>query len=183
MKAWPCRSDMSPRLFGVIDRTMIRVTSGRGLPAFVGVSEVEDYLNRVVQFFGADQKPASAPVLPSALSLPEALGYLDAVWRAQTRSSLLGIVRPAPACQTGRALQFADEFDARLDAVADVLGQLQVTLTGEEEERAGDAKSLGRLRCRLQTILAPGPFRRAEEALSDLRARGAHSSGWATCRR
>ncbi len=162
---------------------VIRVSYGRGLPLFLGVTEPEDYLARVVRSFGAHEATTAPPVLPTGLSLPEALGYLDAVWQAQARTRLLGISRPAAAAKMAAACASADEFDARLSAVADILGSLTVQLSAVQQQEADEAKegSLVRLRRSLKAKLGPEAFERASAAVGDLqdavriRAGGQHS--------
>jgi hypothetical protein len=160
-----------PPLWGAVHPDgVIRVTSARWLPAFVDVSEPRDYLARVVRVLGADQKPRPEPVLPSALALPEALGYLEAVWAVRTGSHILGLVRPAAAVKLAASSNSEEEFDGRMSALADILNQLTVKLSPQQEEKAGDEKSLLRLHRYLEEALEPEAFARAAEAVADLRA-------------
>lgn len=169
-----------PPLWGAVhpDNT-IRITSARWLPSFIDVSEPRDYLGRVVRSLGADQGPQPVAVLPSALALPEALGYLDAVWRAQTGTHLLGLIRPAAAAKLAARCNSADEFDGRLSALSDVLGQLNVQLPPDEEKpKAQEEKSLGRLRRNLAGRLEAEAFERVSAAVGDLQAAVRDPRGW-----
>ena len=77
--------DHEPPLWGSISSGPERKITLRGghLSSFVDVQDVDDYLVRAIRWLGADRSARPAPLYPSPLQLPEALGYLDAVWRAR----------------------------------------------------------------------------------------------------
>ena len=127
-----------------------------------GFRDPADYLHRVIQLLRADAPPAVVPAVRAPLDLPEALGYLDAVWRLRFGSHLLGWTLPSATAKLVLPCASADEFDARLSALADVLGHLAVEpVLGDAE--AGDAKagSLARLRKTLQRELESEGFGRS----------------------
>lgn len=160
-----------------------RIRPDHRLSGFVGVSGLDDYLCRVVRLLGAGARPPVEAQLPSALGLAEALGYLDAVWRVQAGSHLLGHVNPSAAAKLAASCSSPDEFDARLSALADILAGVRVELAVDAEKAASAAgeKSLARLRRRLEAELERDAFARASETVSDLqravrvRAAGQHS--------
>lgn len=147
------------------------IHSGRGLREFAGTADAREYLRRVIRLLGAEMRPVVEPTLPSSLGLPEALGYLDAVWRARYGTHLLRCVRPATAAKLAAPCASSDEFDARMSALADVVAQFQVDLPPDEQRAADEAneKSLGRLRRRLQADLEAAAASRTSEAIFDLR--------------
>ncbi|MBA3877398.1 MAG: hypothetical protein C0498_10740 [Anaerolinea sp.] len=162
-----------PPLWGAVNALEGRIRpEGRRLRHFRGVTATDDYLARLVRWFGAEGAQAPSREVRSPLALPEALGYLDAVWRARIRSPLLGRTRPAAVAKIILPCGNADEFDARLSAIADLLGQMEVALNEHDEAAAVKAgeRSLARLRRRLRRELASGPFSRVSTAVGDLQA-------------
>jgi hypothetical protein len=127
------------------------------LASFVGVADVAEYLDRLVTFMRADveQTFTFVPALAPPLGLAEALGYLDAVWQARFRERLLGVTRPAAVTKLAYECFSIEEFESRLSALADVLGQFTVALYDEDEQIANKLKerSLGRLKRRLHREL------------------------------
>lgn len=160
-----------PPLWGAVSPTYdhLRVRAGR-LSIFRGVRDPDDYLRRVIRLLGADAPPTVAPAVVSPLDLPEALGYLDAVWRFRFGSHLLGWTLPAAAARLALPCASADEFDARLSALADILGHLTVEpppMADRAESRAKEG-SLARLRRGLEGELEGEAFQRADAAIRNL---------------
>ncbi len=146
----------------------------RDLTAFLGVSDPHDYLERVLDYLGSRLPPATtAPPITPPLELISELGYLDAVW--QTRFSegpLFGTVRIPSSAALAIDCASTDEFNARLNALYDVLSQIKVTLEPDDEREAssGQEKSLARLKRKLQTSLDEEIRSEPVEAVSILQA-------------
>jgi hypothetical protein len=149
----------------------LHVYGDRQLGAFRGVNTVEDYLQRVISYLGADKPPPMRPRARSPLDLAEAIGYLDAVWQLRFKHGLLGPTRPAAAAKLALPCSDADEFDARLSGLSDVLGQFTVSLPPDADQLAREAKekSLGRLFRKLESALTPEALARAQDASEILR--------------
>jgi hypothetical protein len=161
-----------PALWGSISPSPERKITLRGghLSSFLGVQDVDDYVERAIRWLGADRSARPAPLYPSPLQLPEALGYLDAIWRARFGRPLLGRTQPATAAKLALDCRSSDELEARLSAVADVLGHFDVDLPApvDAEAKAGNERSLSRLRRRLKMELDERGYERAASALVDL---------------
>jgi len=160
-----------PPLWGAVSTDYLLVRAGR-LSAFRGVLGPDDYLGRAIRWLGADAPSAVVPAVLSPLDLPEALGYLDAVWQVRFGSHLLGWTRPASAARLSLPCASIDEFDARLSALADVLGHLDVQPYPDAERKANFANegSLVRLRRRLKSELDREAFQRTDAAIRTLQS-------------
>ncbi|MGD0863791.1 MAG: hypothetical protein ABSA21_13720 [Candidatus Limnocylindrales bacterium] len=158
-----------PPLWGSISPGPDRRISVRGgrLSDFDDVVDVDDYVSRVVRWLGADRDGQPSPLYSSPLQLPEALGYLDAVWRLRFRSALLGRVQPAAAAKLALPCASIDELEARLSALSDVIGHFEVDLppVADAEARKGNERSLARMRRRLEEHLESPGFERANAAI------------------
>lgn len=166
-----------PPLWGAVqpsDGGIHRVRPDSRLSGFRGVSEPDDYLRRCVVFLRAHNPSAGiAPAVRSPLDLPEAIGYLDVVWRLRYDTPLLTSLKPAAAAKLALPCASGDEFDSRLSALADVLSQIRVDLPAEADRDSKDLKekSLARLQRRLRTEpgLTEESKRRIDEAIDTLR--------------
>ncbi len=134
------------------------------LRSYSGVSTVGEYVDRLVETIG-HPSPARIPLHPSSLSVPEAVDYLNAVWRLKVGSSepLLRISRAEAAAKLALDCATVDELESRLSAFAGILGQ--VRLPGQE----GDRKLVD-LRTFLDRLLDGDSATRATAAIDDLRA-------------
>ena len=130
--------------------------------SYGGVRTPEEYLERLVQVL-APSVPAPEPLHPSSLSLPEAIDYLNAVWRIHAGKPLLRIARAEAAAKLALDCANADELEARLSAFCGILGDLQLP------EGQGN-KKLTDLRDYLAQKLPAETLGRAETAVDDLRA-------------
>ena len=107
---------------GAADWT-IRVPAA--LRAFRDVSSIDNYLDRAVEWVAPAQTPLVAFSF-GALDLPYCIGYLDAVWRARTRSHLFVNLDPASVGRLTQQCANEEEFNSLMSALADVLGQVVV---------------------------------------------------------
>ncbi len=131
--------------------------------AYSGVASAADYLDRLVETIG---QPVQPPMLihPSSLSLPEAIDYLNAVWRLNAGKgvALFRISRAEAAAKLALDCATVDELESRLSAFGGILSQIR--LPGA----AGD-KKLVDLRACLGQILENDSAARAQEAVNVLR--------------
>ena len=128
---------------------------------YQGVTNGDEYVDRLVQSI-APTPPAAAPLHPSSLSLPEAIDYLNAVWRAYAGTPLMRIARAEAAAKLALDCATADEFETRLSALAGILAQLEIP--GANGHKLVDLKAY------LETKLEADGAVRAREAVDDLRA-------------
>lgn len=134
------------------------------LRAYLGVTTAVEYLDRLVETIG-HAAPLSLPLYPSSLSLPEALDYLNAVWRLKLGNgkALFQISRAEAAAKLVLDCASVDEFESRLSAFASILGQIRLP------ESEGHQKLVD-LRDRLDQLLRGDSGVRAHAAVDDLRA-------------
>jgi hypothetical protein len=132
------------------------------------VTDSEDYVRRVLVSIGADQPLTTASVVDTPLSLIDEIGYLDAVWQARMRRpSLFGATRVASCAGLALPCSSSEEFDARMNALYDVLNRMDVTLEPEDEAALkGRPGSLQRLRVRLHRDLPEEEHARVDATIS-----------------
>ncbi len=153
------------------------------LSAFVGVNGSEDYVRRLLGSIGADRPPVVASTVDTALALIDEIGYLDAVWQARTRETpLFGATRVASCAALALPCSSSEEFDARMNALYDVLNRVEVLLHPDDElELKGRPGALQRLRARLHRDLPEDDHARVNASLGLLqdaiRIRAALHSG------
>lgn len=133
------------------------------LRRYSGATTATEYVQRVVDL----SMPAverSAPLHPSSLSLPEAIDYLNAVWRTSLRSgeALIRLSRAEAAAKLALECSTVDELESRLSALAGILAQLRLP------QEAGDKKLID-LRKFLGQILSGDSAARAQDAVNVLR--------------
>lgn len=139
-----------------------QVTLTRFLRAYGGLATAEAYVQRITEVLTPPQ-PAPAPLHPSSLSLPEAIDYLNAVWRSHVGSPLIKIGRAEVAAKLVLDCATVDEFESRLSALCSVLDGMAVP----------DAKKGGKLvelSDYLRAKLPGESSQRVTEAIDDLRA-------------
>jgi hypothetical protein len=131
---------------------------------FAGVTSAAEYVDRLVDAVGLRGDPP-APLCPSSLSLPEAIDYLNVVWRLTVSNgeALFRISRAEAAAKLALDCANVDELESRLSAFAGILSQIR--LPGQE----GD-KELVDLRDFLQQRLDRDSSERTTVAVDDLRA-------------
>lgn len=93
------------------------------LRAYRGVATIDDYLDHVIEQV-APPGPPSVPLSSSPLDIPNAVGYLDAVWKNRTGSHLFVNLDPASTARLTQACDSEEEFNSLMSALADVLGQV-----------------------------------------------------------
>jgi hypothetical protein len=102
---------------------------------FAGVATIADYVQRVFDL-NVPEVAVQAPLFPSSLSLPEAIDYLNAVWRVGPGAGkpLIRISRAEAAAKLALTCATVDELESRLSALAGILGQLQLPAeTGDKK--------------------------------------------------
>lgn len=154
-------------------------TITRGFFDYEGVDlDIQRYVRSIVEKYHVPQS-AARRVLPSPLSLPTSLGYLDTVWRVVHGPGTHLVVLPSPDRAAALAFDAAtrEEFLERVTALADVLKCLSVPSGGDQ--RGGHA--LGRLRAYLAWKLPAEAQDRVSRAIdqlgnvNDIRNAGGHA--------
>ena len=120
--------DHEPLLYSAIqhpnpqlDEWTVRVPAA--LRTHRDVAGIGDYLGRVVRSV-APPEPPSVPMSFSALDIPYAVGYLDAVWKAATGKHLFVNIDPASLARLTQPCESEEAFNSLMSALADVLGQV-----------------------------------------------------------
>jgi len=131
---------------------------------FAGVKTAVEYVDRLVDAIGVPAE-LPAPLYPSSLSLPEAIDYLNAVWRLTVGNgdALFRISRAEAAAKLALDCASVDELESRLSAFAGILSQLR--LPGQQGHR-----KLVELREFLERRLDSDAAARTTVAVDDLRA-------------
>jgi hypothetical protein len=128
---------------------------------YADVTTPQEYLERMVDV-SASAEPEPEPLYPSALSLPEAIDYLNAVWRLHARRPLMRIGRAEAAAKLVLECASVEEFESRVSSLCSILDSLDVP--------EGDGHKLIDLAAYLQAQLPAESSARAGEAIDDLRA-------------
>lgn len=134
------------------------------LRTFDGLASLGDYVQRLVDAVAGPQR-VPAPTYESSLGLPEAIDYLNAIWRVSMGEGapLFRISHAEAAAKLALDCTTVGEFESRLSAVVGILSQIQ--LPGHE----GD-KSLMDLQGFLSERLDAPAADRVEEGIGALRA-------------
>lgn len=99
------------------------------IPADIGLFEGVDTADEYIQRVCNDIAPNPAPFgrsIPSPLSVPMAVSFLDAVWTARVGQPLFHNGDPERAARLVEPVGTADEFDSCTSALADVLARIVV---------------------------------------------------------
>jgi len=129
----------------------------RGVLRFVGVANIRDYLDRVVEMLTIPQV-AVPPAAPSPLGLVAAIDYLDTVWRlAQPGAGHLFQLHSAQrTAQLAFEANTAAEFESRLSGLGDILRSFKLppteTVASKKPKRERD-KPLAPLEGQLLALL------------------------------
>ena len=104
------------------------------LRQYAGVTNSGEYVDRLVEVIGLPARP-SARLYPSSLSLPEAVDYLNAVWRLNVGhgEALFRISRAEAAAKLALDCASGDDLESRLSAFAGILSQIR--LPGQRGDR------------------------------------------------
>lgn len=135
------------------------------LRRFAGVHDVRDYLDRVA----ADLQPEAPPPAPryaSPLTLPDSIGYLDAIWRLRFDSALVKLPGPGQCARLAVEVGSVEEFQAATSALGEILAELQVPKVEGNSSR----HPLGRLGGYLKQQLAEPNPGRLDHAIATLDA-------------
>ena len=127
------------------------------------VTSIEEYIDTVTALV-APPDPPSVPPSVSALDIPYAIGYLDAVWQARTGRHLFVSLDPASVARLTLACGSEEEFNSLMSALADVLGQVAVPGTAVPPQRG----ALEAVRDYLAAALAPEAADRVSVAFETL---------------
>jgi hypothetical protein len=130
------------------------------LRAYDGIKGADDYVKRLAAAI-SPARPEAPPVLVSALALPEAIDYLNAIWRLLEKEPLFLISRSESAAKLAFECNGPDEFDSRLTSLYGILCATRVP------GMAGNRKP-GDLKTYLTKRLPPGGRPRALAAIEDL---------------
>jgi hypothetical protein len=131
------------------------------LRGYTGIVAGRTYLERVVEL-SAPSAPSPEPLYPSPLSLPEAIDYLNMVWRAHANAPMFKIGRAEAAAKLVLDCTTVEEFESRLSALCSILDS--VSLPDDS------GKKLVNLDGYLHGVLTDDSAERASEAINDLRA-------------
>jgi hypothetical protein len=137
-------------------------TLGPFIRAYDGVQGIADYADRLLRdISGPRQEPRAMPT--SSLALPEAIDYLNAVWRSWAKEPLFLIPRVEAAAKLALECRSGDEFDARVSSLCAILDHLRIP--GRH-----DHGKLFDLQTYLSTDVLGAGAVRAGESITDLRA-------------
>jgi hypothetical protein len=93
------------------------------LRAYRGVATPGEYVTRLAELI-TPERPPTVPLSFSALDIPYAIGYLDAVWKNRTGSPLFVNLDPASVARLTQPCTDDGDFNSLMSALADVLGQV-----------------------------------------------------------
>jgi hypothetical protein len=94
------------------------------LRGYRDVTTIDDYLDRLLELVAPAGTEAPVAWSPGALDIPNAVGYLDAVWKNRTGSRLFVNLDPASIARLTQGCSSEDEFNSLMTALADVLGRV-----------------------------------------------------------
>ncbi len=93
--------------------------------AYEGVQGINDYADRILGDI-APLRP-EPPAMPlSSLALPEAIDYLNTVWRLWAKEPLFLIPRVETAAKLALECRSGDEFDARVSSLCAIFDHLRI---------------------------------------------------------
>ena len=125
------------------------------------VTNVEDYVKRLVAEIAPKAPPAELSY-PHGLALPEAIDYLNAVWREHSSAPLIKIPRAEAAARLAFTCASAEQFDSQLSGLCQLLDALTMP--------DGSNVKLYEFDTFLSGHLPEGGYQRAHEAIETLRA-------------
>ena len=92
---------------------------------YADIENVRAYADRLLYELAPPQ-PEPPPLFVSSLALPEAIDYLNVVWREHANQPLIVIRRAESAARLAIDCANADEFDSRVSALCGILDQLTI---------------------------------------------------------
>jgi hypothetical protein len=125
------------------------------------VTDVEDYVKRLVAEIAPKAPPAELNY-PHGLALPEAIDYLNAVWRGHSLAPLIKIPRAEAAARLAFTCTSAEQFDSQLSGLCQLLDALTMP--------DGSNVKLYEFDTFLNGHLPEGGYQRAHEAIVTLRS-------------
>lgn len=140
---------------------------------FIGVSDCDDYLDRVLNYLGSNLPPVPITTVDQPMAIVDELGYLDAIWDSRfNEGPLLGRVQLSSAAGLVRECASQEEFDSRMNAFYDVINGVRVGLKAdaEGESKLKEERSLQRLRRRLAYELPGELAEGVDDSIKVLRA-------------
>ncbi len=134
------------------------------IQAYEGVRTLQDYADRLLVELSPPPPPAPAPILVSSLALSEALDYLNVIWLAWTKISLIPSSRFEVAAKLALNCATSTDFDSGISAICEVLDDLRPdgTASGHALERLGKYLTAQKL--------SPEAEPRVRSAIEDLEA-------------
>jgi hypothetical protein len=93
--------------------------------SYRGVEDVPEYADRVESEI-SPPRPEPIAARLSSLAIPEALDYLNAIWRLHAKESLFRISRAEAAARLTFECATAEEFDSQLSALSMILDSLRL---------------------------------------------------------
>jgi hypothetical protein len=174
LKAVDERWDLGPRAFDDLQEVLkhepatwhsqgaeVGWTLSPFLRSYGDVRAGDQYVERVLGL-NEPPLPTPEPLHPSSLALPEAIDYLNLVWRTHAGEPLVRIGRAQTAVKLILECATADEFESRISALCTVLDTVHVP--------GRDGKQLLDLREYLIEKMGKDEAARAVDAVEDLRA-------------
>lgn len=133
--------------------------------ALRGVVDIDDYIDRIAQYVAPpDPGAPSHSWTLGPLDLPYAIGYLDAVWRAELGQRLFVNLDAASVARLTQPVNTEPEFNAVLSALADVLAQV----AAPNQSAPRQTGALEAERDALLTNVPPEPTERIRDAFATL---------------
>jgi hypothetical protein len=81
------------------------------LRSYRGFASIDDYLERLTALI-APKEPPSAPPSSGPLDMPNAVGYLNAVWKSRTNSHVFVNLDPASIARLTLAYEAQEDFNS-----------------------------------------------------------------------
>ena len=113
------------------------------LRSYTNLGTAQEYLERLVELL-TPVVPEAPPLHPSPLSLPEAIDYLNAIWRLHAGTALIRIGRAEAAAKLVLDCANADEFESRLSALCSIVAAVD----GWRSADRGSARRMTSASCR-----------------------------------
>ena len=123
------------------------------LRSYRGIKSIDNYLDRVIDLVTVSEEPVMVWAL-GALDIPNAVGYLDAVWMSRTGARLFVHLDPASVARLTQPCGSEEDFNSLMSALADVLGQVVVPGASNPPQRGALEAVRSFLAAKLDTEVA-----------------------------